>query len=172
MKWVTRRQIRVNRTATAWFIQRFVDPAAEFFFVAEDAVSRVQETQGATGFDASGARYPHKDEKGRCSFEVLVAEHRPHDPAMLDLAAIVHSADFSDQVSLTPEGAGLRAISEGFPLVAAHDHEVLERASFLYDALYAALQARRQKVEAESKKPESQEWTPTRGEPLPKPKIR
>jgi len=35
VKWVTRRGIRVNRTATAWFIRRFVDPQAEFLFVEE-----------------------------------------------------------------------------------------------------------------------------------------
>ena len=34
----------------------------------------------------------------------------------------------------------IRAISRGFPLVARDDHETLERAAFLYDALYAALQ--------------------------------
>ena len=33
MKWVTRKQIRVNRVATAWLIRRFIDPQAEFIFV-------------------------------------------------------------------------------------------------------------------------------------------
>ena len=32
MKWVTRKQIRVNRVATAWLIRRFIDPQAEFIF--------------------------------------------------------------------------------------------------------------------------------------------
>jgi hypothetical protein len=55
------------------------------------------------------------------------------------MALIVKSADFADQIHLTPEGAGLRAISRGFPLVTVDDHETVEQASFLYDALYAAL---------------------------------
>jgi hypothetical protein len=38
-----------------------------------------------------------------------------------------------------PEAVGLRAISRGFPLVAADDQETLERSAFLYDALYASL---------------------------------
>jgi hypothetical protein len=33
-------------------------------------------------------------------------------------------------------------ISDGFPLVAGNDHETVERAAFLYDALYASLRER------------------------------
>jgi hypothetical protein len=139
MKWVTRRHIRVNRTATAWLIRRFVDPQAIFLFCDPDQVAEIQRTQGAVGFDAPGASHPHRDEKGRCSFERLVEEHRLEDPALRELSRIVHGADFGDEVGTTPESAGLRAISRGFPLVAASDPEILERACFLYDALYAAL---------------------------------
>ena len=139
MKWVTRKRIQVNRAATAWFVRRFVDPSAEFVFVELDEVAEVQRREGALGFDAPDATYPHKDEKGRCSFEALVAEHRPEDPALRELSRIVHGADFDDQIGLTPESSGLRTISRGFPLVARDDHETVERASFLYDSLYAAL---------------------------------
>ena len=139
MKWVTRRNIRVNRTATAWPIRRFIDPAAAFLFVEPEQVAEVQRREGATGFDASGATYPHIDDVGRCSFEALVDEYRPGDAALRALARIVRGADFADQIDLTPESAGLRAISQGFPLVACDDHETVEKASFLYDALYASL---------------------------------
>ncbi len=140
MKWVTRRQIRVNRTATAWLIRQFIDSGATFLFVEPEAVAEVQQREGAIGFDAPGARYPHKDERGRCSFEALVEEHCATDETLLRLARIVRSADFADELGLTPEGAGLRAISRGFPLVTADDDETLERGAFLYDALYASLQ--------------------------------
>ena len=162
MKWVTRRYIRVNRTASAWFIRRFVDPSAEFFFVAEDQVSMMQETRGAIGFDASGARYPHRDESGRCAFEMLVQEYSPDDEALRELGLIVRSADFADQTNLTPEGPGLRAISQGFPLVSAHDHDTLDRASFLYDALYMVIQKRLEiaKVEGRATEPSWPEMRP------------
>jgi hypothetical protein len=139
MQWVTRRQIRVNRTATAWLIRRFVDPTAEFLFVEPDEVATVEREAGAIGFDAPGARYPHKDVQGRCSFEALVDEHCAGDAALRQLARIVHSADFAGELELTPEGAGLRAISRGFPLLTRDDDETVERAAFLYDALYASL---------------------------------
>ncbi len=138
MRWVTRRHIRVNRTATAWLVRRFIDPEAEFEFAGPDEVE-AKDRAGAIGFDAPGARYPHRDERGRCSFEALVEEHLPGDPALRRLGFIVHCADFPDEVGRSPEAAGLRAVSSGFPRVTANDHETLERAAFVYDALYAAL---------------------------------
>ena len=138
MNWVTRRSIRVNRTATAWLVRRFLDPEAKFLFVAPEEVAKVQKAEGAIGFDAPGATYPHRDGKGRCSFEALVEERLPDDAALRALARIVHGADF-DELHIAPESAGLRAISRGFPLVSANDEETVAKASFLYDALYAAL---------------------------------
>src|SRR5215831_9701676 len=122
MKWVTRERIRVNRTATAWLVRRFIDPEATFVFCAPEDVAAIQEG-GAIGFDAPGARYPHQDERGRCSFEALVEEHRASDAALARMAAIVHGADFRDVVDAPPESAGLRAISHSFPSVTASDEE-------------------------------------------------
>ena len=67
----------------------------------------------------------------RCTF--------PDDPALSHLARIVHGADFPEEMDVTPESAGLWAISQGFTEVGKDDEEVLERASFLYDSLYAHL---------------------------------
>lgn len=142
MKWVTRHRIRVNRAATAWLIRRFIDRDATFIFCPPEEVEGIQRAEGATGFDAPGARYPHSDERGRCSFEALVDEHCIEDPALKQMAAIVHGADFRDVPDRAPEAAGLQAISYGFPLVCRDDHETVERAGFLYDALYAALRER------------------------------
>jgi hypothetical protein len=171
MLWVTRSRIRVNRAATGWLIRRFIDPAAAFRFVEPDDVERVQREQGALGFDAPGARYPHRDSAGRCSFEVLVQECCPCDPALRELARIVHWADFPakldlawprraepstafDRLSLSDgvgpgasaaamtDAVGLRTISRGFPLVTGNDDETLARSAFLYDALYASLSER------------------------------
>src|SRR5438034_7900545 len=64
MKWVTRKRIHVNRTATAWLIRRFLDPAAEILFVEPDEVAALQDRESAIGFDAPGTRYPHQDNRG------------------------------------------------------------------------------------------------------------
>jgi len=142
MKWVTRRQIRVNRAATAWLIRRFIDPQAEFIFVEPSDVAKFQVRENAKGFDAPGATYPHKDGEDRCSFEALVDEHCSSDSVLREMARMVRGADFADETDLTEESAGIRTISLGFPLVAKDDHETLEKASFLYDALYASISAR------------------------------
>ena len=109
MKWVTRRSIHVNRTATGWLIRRFLDPQAEILFVEPGEVAGVQEREGATGFDAPGARYAHRDARGRCSFEALVEERLPEDTALRSLATIVHGADFPAEMSVAPEYDSLYA---------------------------------------------------------------
>lgn len=141
MKWITRERIRVNRTATCWLIRHFVDDEAEFLFVPAEEVASVQASEGATGFDAPGATYPHQDAQGRCSFAALVHERLLDDPALVELARIVQAADFKDQLDDHPAARGLALISHGFPLVTNDDHETAQRAFFLYDALYASLSA-------------------------------
>ena len=139
MKWITRQRIQVNRTATCWLITRFIDPEAEFLFVLPDEVATAQAEESATGFDAPRATYPHKDRDGLCSFASLVQERLAHDPALVEMARIVQAADFDDQLDEHPAARGLQLISRGFPLVTSNDHETAERASFVYDALYASI---------------------------------
>src|SRR5438094_4708098 len=138
-KWVTRARIRVNRTATAWLIRRFIDPAAIFLFVEPDEVVAVQQREDATGFDAPGATYPHRDAEGRCSFEALVDLYRPDDAALQEIACIVHGADFEEEMRLVPESAGLGAIVGGFPLVARDDDAILVGVGFILDSVRGSL---------------------------------
>lgn len=139
MKWVTRERIRVNRTATCWLIGRFLDSEAEFLFVPAEEVASLQAAEGATGFDASGATYPHKDAQGRCSFAALVHERLADNLVLLELARIVQAADFKDQLDSHPAARGLALISYGFPQVTNNDHETMRLAGFLYDSLYASI---------------------------------
>lgn len=140
MLWVTRKHIRVNRTATAWLVRRFVDPQTELLFVEPADVARVERERGAIGFDAPGARF--SNDGGVTSFEQIIAAYGLTDPVLLELARIVHAADVLGQEGLAAEAPGLKLLSRGFPLVARDDHETVAKASFLYDALYAALQER------------------------------
>lgn len=139
MKWITRLRIQVNRTATCWLIRRFIDPDAEFLFVPAEDVAAIQGEIGATGFDAPNATYPHQDAEGLCSFAALVHERLTHDQVLVEMARIVQAADFNDQLDDHPAARGLQLISRGFPLVTNNDHETAERASFVYDALYASI---------------------------------
>ena len=140
MKWVTRQNIRVNRTATCWLVRRFLDLEAEFLFVPADEVASTQTESEAIGFDAPGATYPHRDANGRCSFAALVHERLAHNLVLMEMARIVQAADFKDELDSHPAARGLALISHGFPLVTNDDHETAQRASFLYDALYASIE--------------------------------
>jgi hypothetical protein len=139
MKWITREQIRVNRTATCWLIRRFLDPGAEFIFVPADQIASMQAETGATGFDAPAATYPHKDAQDSCSFTALVHERLNSDPVLWEMAHIVQAADIKGEWEDHPAARGLQLISRGFPLVTKDDHETAERAAFVYDALYASI---------------------------------
>lgn len=53
MKWITRKDIKVDRVACPWLIRRFVDPQAEFLFVDE---KDLLEQANAIPFDAPNLR--------------------------------------------------------------------------------------------------------------------
>jgi hypothetical protein len=57
----------------------------------------------------------------------------------LEIARIVQSVDIKGQLDDHQAACGLQLISRGFPLVTNDDHETVERAGFVYDALYASL---------------------------------
>jgi hypothetical protein len=137
MKWVTRENANVDRIACPWLIKRFIDPDAEFLFVARDEVLAVAEREGAHSYDAEGAEYTHRD--GKCSFDVLVEDFKlADDAALVRLAEIVHAADVSEDRDASPEGTGLNAIAHGFALLhGTEDHTKIQLETPMYDALYA-----------------------------------
>jgi hypothetical protein len=136
MKWVTRARPKTDRIACPWLIRRFIDADAEILYVPADQVLGVAQVQDAHSFDAPGAAYEHRD--GGCTFETLIADyHLGGDPALVRLARIVHAADIESDLDTDPAGPGLLAIGLGGLDVEADDHRLLERASFVYDALYA-----------------------------------
>jgi hypothetical protein len=102
MKWVTRENANVDRIACPWLIKRFIDPDAEFLFVAGDQVLPTADREGAHSYDAPGAEYTHRE--GMCSFEVLMeAFALTGDKGLLRLASIVHAADVSDDIDSSPD---------------------------------------------------------------------
>jgi hypothetical protein len=136
MKWVTRARPKTDRIACPWLIRRFVDPDADIIYVPADQVPIVQAEQGAHGFDAQGAEYDHRGNK--CTFEVLIDEYNlGGDPALVRLARIVHAADIDSEIDTDPFAPMLLALAFGGLDVETDDHRLLERASFVYDALYA-----------------------------------
>ena len=137
MKWITRKNVKVDRVACPWLIRRFVDPAAEFLFVEEAELLEAAAREKATPFDAPKLTAVVLNHRGeRCSFEAIIEDHKLQDPALHRLALIVRAADVKGQEQAAPEGLGLRAIAEGFAALGISDEERLARQFPVYDALY------------------------------------
>lgn len=137
MRWITRERVKVDRVACPWLIKKFVDPAAEFYFVAADQVESEAARLGAIPFDVANVELGHQGKE--CSFEAIVRKYKlGGDPALRLLGKIVNGADTDNTLWNQPEGAGLQAIAEGFRhLGFRNDHEINAAEWIVYDALYA-----------------------------------
>jgi hypothetical protein len=139
MKFVTRERPKIDRIACPWLILRFIDRDAEFLYVPSSDVLRTAEITGATPYDIPGVEMGHVGE--RCSFDAFVDKYRlGNDAALQRLALIVRGADTS-RLDLTPQSAGLHAISLGLSRMFADDHAMLRQGLVMYDALYAWCQS-------------------------------
>lgn len=136
MQWITRERPKIDRVACPWLISRWIDPEAEFLFVAPDRVAETARETGAVPFDVEGVELSH--DGPACSFDAFLAKYELTDPHLETLATIVRGAD-TDQLELAPQCAGLLAISLGLSQLYADDHEQLRQGFIVYDALYAWL---------------------------------
>jgi hypothetical protein len=134
MKWVTRERPKIDRIACPWLIARFIDEQPEFLYVPSDRVRAVAEETGATPYDVPDVELSHVGDL--CSFDAFLSKYRLDDPALQRLATIVRGADTS-RLDLTPQSAGLFAISLGLSANFTDDHEMLGHGMVMYDALYA-----------------------------------
>jgi hypothetical protein len=138
MRWITRRNVHVDRTSCPWLIRKFIDPQAEFVFVDTDAdlTSLIGHT-----FDMRGAEYAHEGEK--CTFQVMLERHQlADDPALVEMGRIIRDADVPPSRTRRQESGGLDALIRGFQLSVPDDHEKLVLTRPLYDALYAYCRAK------------------------------
>ncbi len=134
MKWITRENAAVDRTACPWLIRRFVDPEAEFLFVPPGQVMETATATGAIPYDVEGVELGHQG--GRCSFESIVLKYGLREPALQRMAAIIHGADVAGSEG-PPEAAGVKAIMHGLRLeLGLEDQRKLALTAPIYDALY------------------------------------
>lgn len=136
MRWITRKNVKVDRVACPWLIKRFIDPQAEFLFVREEELLDKARLEEAIPFDAT--RFPqvklnHRGE--RCTFEAILEDYKLTDPALKQLGLIVRGADVKGQELASPESAGLRAIAHGFAAYVTSDEKRLAYEFPIYDAL-------------------------------------
>jgi hypothetical protein len=127
--WVTRPSVHVDRIASAWFVRRFVDPAASFRFDA-----RVLSPQDVR-FDMTEAEFTH--EGSLCTFEVMVQRFGfESDPALTALGQVIHDIDLDESIPSRPESAGVAALLNSICLATDNDLERVEHGGRLLDRLY------------------------------------
>ena len=135
--WATRQRMWVDRLASAWLIQRFIDQNAHFLWLTSPDVC----PDGVLGFDFDGAAFTHVGE--RVTFEVLLASFGlDKDPALLRLGDIVHALDVGGAAA--PEAVGFEAVMAGTRQRVQNDDQLLEQMSPVLDALYTHFTANSQ----------------------------
>src|SRR5215510_11920589 len=141
MKWITRKDIKVDRVACPWLIHRFIDSDAQFLFVAETELLDVAARENAIPFDAprlSSVKLNHRGD--RCTFEAIIEDYNLSEAGLRSLSLIVRAADIKGQEHVAPEGLGLRAIAEGARAMGLSDEVRLMTQFPIYDALLAYCQ--------------------------------
>jgi hypothetical protein len=131
--WVTRTGIKVDRMASAWLIRKFIDPEARFKFVPSKGY---EPEEGELRFDMFEAQFTHEGEL--CTFEVLLQSFELDDPALRDIAEIVHDIDLKDAKYGREEAPGIAQLVEGIAAAHEDDEERLRRGAALFEDLYVA----------------------------------
>lgn len=134
--WATRRHLWVDRVASAWLIQRFIDPSARFVWLQSPSDCPAE----ALGFDFDGATFSHVGD--RVTFEVLLASFGlDGDRGLLSLAAMVHALDVGG--TTTPEAGGFEAVLAGARTRWPSDDALLADMCGVLDSLHAHFSAPR-----------------------------
>lgn len=134
--WATRKRPWVDRLATAWLVQRFVDKSPKFIWL-DDAKKCPPK---AIGYDFDGAHFTHVSDK--VTFEVVAATFAldDNDAGLRAVGQLVHCIDIGG-VPLD-EAPGFELLVRGLQSQHRGDDALLAAALPLFDTLYAALRAR------------------------------
>ncbi len=129
--WATRKDLWVDRMASAWLIKRFIDEKAKFAWI-DGPRSRPKR---AIGFDFDGAEFTHVD--SHVTFEVLLASFGlDNDPALASIGSAVHFLDVGGIP--VADARGLETLLRGIKTKARGDDATLAEASKAFDLFYSA----------------------------------
>ena len=130
--WMTRPRPEVDRVASAWLIQHFIDPKARFIFSSDP-----QAREGAVRFDMFEGEFTHVGDE--CTFETLVKRFKLRDKGLRLIAQLVHDADLEDNKFGRAEGKAVDLIVKGWGKMDWADEQILRRGFELFDALYLTI---------------------------------
>jgi hypothetical protein len=138
--WVTRKNIHVDRIASAWLIRRFIDPRATFKFVPGQGYrARTDEVT----FDMFEATFTHVGDK--CTFEVLLDAFELREPGLRTIAEIVHDIDVKDGKFARGEALGMATLIAGIAVSERDDEARLSFGERVFGALFEAVRRKTSK---------------------------
>jgi hypothetical protein len=136
--WVTRTGVHVDRIASAWLIQRFIDPEARFKFVpGADEPAAPRELR----FDMFEAEFTHEGDL--CTFEVLMQRFGINEQALTRIGQIVHDIDLKDGKFNHAETEGLDHLIAGIAMRHKDDEARLRDGAAAFEALYEYFRRKR-----------------------------
>ena len=145
-RWMTRRNLHIDRLASAWLIKQFIDKRPRFYFVDEG-----ETIEGAIPFDMFGAEFTHHGED--CTFETMLKRFGlSENKGLRELAEIVHDIDLKDDKFHRLEAAGLNAIIDGLSKVLRDDRKLLLQTGVIFDGLHVLLSKDALKPERRTKR--------------------
>ncbi len=130
-KWVTRKDIYIDRIASAWLIRRFINPKAKFVFLSKNPDKVPKDT---IPFDMYGAEFTHHGND--CTFETLIKAFNLKYSALQPIAEIVHDIDLKDNKYGRKEAEGIDQIFTGLSQRLKNDNKLLENGIEIFAALY------------------------------------
>jgi len=130
--WATRKRPWVDRLASAWIIQKFVDPQAKFMWLEHPNDC----PKHALGFDFDDAQFSHINHL--VTFEVLMHNFELQNPALNKIAEIVHFLDVGGNEPA--EALGIEKILQGLRSTITNDDQLLHLSNHIFDGLYADFQ--------------------------------
>lgn len=133
--WATRKRPWVDRLATAWLVQRFVDERPTFLWLGDARKC----PKDAVGYDFDGATFTHAGEL--VTFEVVARTFGlDGSPAIRRVGELVHAIDVGG--AAPDEAPGFEMLVRGLQAQHQDDDALLTAAISLFDTLLAALEAR------------------------------
>src|SRR5262249_20866471 len=116
----------VDRMASSWFIQRFVDPQATFGFTDHAR-------EGDIPFDMYSGEFSHRGDA--CTFEVLADRFGIQDAAVFKVGQVVHDLDVKDWKYGIAEAIAVGRIVDGLRASFSDDAALLEQGIQVFEAL-------------------------------------
>jgi hypothetical protein len=136
--WVTRKNVHIDRIASAWLIRRFIDPDARFAFVPGQGY---KSTKDEVTFDMYEGDFTHVGDA--CTFETLVEQFELKEAGLSTISEIIHDIDVKDGKFGRAEGPGVAALIAGIALAEREDDARIQLGVRVFDALLALYRRRR-----------------------------